>query len=74
MKTREMPTRELRQRALRALAKELGPVGLIRYLQDCQTGSGDYTKERARRLSGVTFNDVARRITSRRKAKPAGRS
>jgi hypothetical protein len=73
MRTKELPPRELRQRALRALARELGPVGLVRYLQDTQPGSGDYTKERARRLAGVTFNDVARRLTARRRGRPGGR-
>ena len=73
MKTRETPMRELRQRALRALAKELGPVGLIRYLQDCQPGRGDYTKERARRLAGVTFDDVAKRLAAGRRGRSGGR-
>jgi hypothetical protein len=67
MNTKEMPVRELRERALKVLAKELGPVGLIRFLQDCQTGKGDYTKDRERWLRGVRFEDVAQRIRSRRK-------
>jgi hypothetical protein len=73
MRTKEMPTRELRRRGFRVLAEELGPVGFIRFLQDSQAGRGDYTKERARRLSGVTFDHVAKRLTARRRGKPSGK-
>ena len=46
MSTSTMSLEELRQRGLAALAKELGPVGMVRFLQQFETGSGDYTAER----------------------------
>ena len=46
MNTSTMSLEELRQRGLAALAKELGPVGMVRFLQQFETGSGDYTAER----------------------------
>ena len=37
---------EIRKIGLKALVKELGPVGLIRFLQQFETGQGNYTIER----------------------------
>ena len=36
----------LRQAGLNILTHELGPVGLIRFLQQYESGIGDYSKER----------------------------
>jgi hypothetical protein len=62
MRHRELSRGELHERAMRALAKELGPVGFIRFLNDLQPGRGDYTKDRSRWLSHVEFRAVSRRI------------
>lgn len=40
-KIREMPLAELMNRALDAVARELGPVGYIRFIQQYHVGSGD---------------------------------
>jgi hypothetical protein len=45
---------ELRRAGREALAPELGPVGMVRFLQQFETGSGDYTAERAERLGKPT--------------------
>ena len=45
MKTME----EIRRQGLEALARELGPVGMVRFLQLFENGSGDYVKERHER-------------------------
>ena len=37
---------QVRARGLRALARELGPTDLVRFLQHSESGSGDYTVER----------------------------
>lgn len=37
---------EIRQKGLEALRRELGPAGMIRFLQQFETGSGDYARER----------------------------
>jgi hypothetical protein len=37
---------EIRQTGLRAISRELGPVGLIRFLQQFELGEGDYSVER----------------------------
>ena len=58
MKTREFPLLKLHERGLRALAKELGPAGMIRFLQLYESGSGDYTKERHQWLDKVTPEEI----------------
>lgn len=40
---------DIRQAGIEALVRELGPVGMIRFLQQFETGRGDYTAERQRR-------------------------
>ncbi|MGF1577121.1 MAG: hypothetical protein ACFCU9_14520 [Cyanophyceae cyanobacterium] len=57
-----MNTTELRQRGLDALVKELGYVGMVRFLQQFETGKGDYTKERQQWLSDVTLEDITQAI------------
>ena len=37
---------EVRQKGLSALKKALGPVGMVRFIQQFDSGSGDYTKEK----------------------------
>lgn len=57
---------ELRRRGVDALAEALGPVGMIRFLQQFETGSGDYSRDRDRWLTDVEVSDVAARIKQRR--------
>jgi hypothetical protein len=54
MRVREFPLRELNKRALRAVARELGPAGFVRFLQQYEGGTGDYTRDRHKILSHVT--------------------
>lgn len=37
---------EIRTAGLNALRKALGPVGMVRFIQQYDLGHGDYTKER----------------------------
>ena len=37
---------EIRKRGIEALAKALGPIGMIRFIQSFDLGKRDYTKER----------------------------
>jgi len=37
---------EIRKRGIEALAKALGPIGMVRFIQSFDLGKGDYTKER----------------------------
>jgi len=57
----------IRKLGIEAIAKELGPVGMIRFLQQYETGYGDYTKERENLLQGKTVEDIVKEIKQRRK-------
>ena len=37
---------EIRKRGIEALAKALGPIGMVRFIQSFDLGKGDHTKER----------------------------
>lgn len=45
-----MNLQQIRQNGLEALARELGVVGTVRFLQQFETGQGDYTAERGQWL------------------------
>jgi hypothetical protein len=59
MSTVTMPLEEIRRVGLDALAGELGPVGMVRFLQQFENGSGDYTAERAELLGTPTVAQLA---------------
>ena len=50
---------EVRQVGLDALARALGPVDMIRFLQQFETGKGDYTAERYALLGQTTVKQLA---------------
>lgn len=59
--------KEIYEAGLAALRRELGPVGMIRFLQFFDTGHGDYTAERHEWLDGLTVDDIVREIEQRRR-------
>jgi len=50
-----------------ALADELGPVGMVRFLQQTETGRGDYSHERHARIRKQGVAALVRRLEARRK-------
>ena len=50
---------QIRQLGLEVLSHELGPVAMIRFLQQYETGTGDYSKERHQWLDKITIDDIA---------------
>jgi hypothetical protein len=56
---------EIRKEGIEALAKALGPIGMVRFLQSFDTGSGDYTKERHEWLD-ESVEDIVREIKKNR--------
>lgn len=51
---------EIRQAGSAALVRELGVVGMIRFVQMLCPGSGDYTRDRHAWLDGLTVDDFVR--------------
>lgn len=66
MKTSAMTLEQVRLTGLQALARELGPVGFIRFLQQFETGSGDYSADRHRWLGESSVEDLAQEIKQQR--------
>lgn len=60
---------QIRVRGLAALRKELGRAGLARFLRHYEPGSGDYTRERAALLSGLTTDSLRNRSKPQRSKK-----
>jgi hypothetical protein len=58
----EMTLEEVRVAGLKALSRELGPVGMVRFLQQFETGSGDYTEERHTWLGDPAVDELVKRI------------
>ncbi len=44
--TIDMTLAEIREAAIGAILRELGPIGLARFMQQQSPGSGDYVKDR----------------------------
>jgi len=46
MSTAQMRLDEVRRGGIEVLARELGPAGLVRFLQQFESGTGDYLVQR----------------------------
>lgn len=57
---------EIQVKGLEMLSRELGPVGLIRFLQQFESGAGDYTAERSQWLGAPSIAELAHRIREER--------
>ena len=66
MNPKRMTLEQIRLAGLKALSDELGPVGLVRFLQQFETGHGDYTADRHRWLGNPTVQTLAQEIERRR--------
>ena len=54
---------------LEALCKSLGPLGMVRFLQQYETGTGDYTKERDLWLNDIDIESIVTKLRHRQKRK-----
>jgi len=66
MTTQTMTPSALRKKGLDALAKSLGPVGMARFLQQIEGGTGDYTRDRDQWLKGLDVKTIAEETRRRR--------
>ena len=69
MKAQQTNPLILRKMGLEALCKSLGPIGMIRFLQQYEAGTGDYTKERDLWLKDIDIETVAIELRHRPKKK-----
>ena len=52
----------LRKAGLDALAKELGPLGMVLFVRQYEYGYGDYTAEREELLKDITLDEAEREL------------
>ena len=65
----KMSDEDFERHALAVLQRELGLDGLARFLRLYRSGSGDYTRDRHRRLEGATIQEITAEV--QRRDKPA---
>ena len=68
MNTQTMSLEQIRIAGMEALARELGVVGMVRFLQQFETGHGDYSKDRHEWLDNQDLDTIVKRIQERRKS------
>lgn len=59
---RALSPNELRRVGIDALVKSLGPLGMVRFIQQFDIGSGDYTKERSELLKYLSLDEITSTI------------
>jgi len=47
----------IRRKGVEALTNALGPLGMVKFIQQFGGGTGDYTQERKELLAGITMDD-----------------
>ena len=69
MSTETLTLEALRRAGLEALTRELGVVGMARFLQQFETGWGDYSVERHQWLDQQDTQTLAQHIRQQRQSK-----
>jgi hypothetical protein len=72
MNTQTMTLEQIRAVGMAALSRELGVVGMIRFMQQFETGVGDYSKDRHQWLDGQDVDAIAKHIQEKHKKYKAG--
>jgi len=68
MNAQTMSLEQIRIAGMEALARELGIVGMVRFLQQFETGHGDYSKDRHKWLDDQDLDTIVKRIQEKREA------
>ena len=69
MSTYTLNPTAIRKLGIETLAKKLGPVGMVRFLQQYEVGIGDYTREREKLQKGLNVKGIVKEIKGKRKAR-----
>lgn len=64
---------EIRTAGPAALRRSLGRVGMIRFLQQYETGSGDYARERRKWVDQTSMEELDHLLAEYEKARKTGR-
>jgi hypothetical protein len=69
MKATPLSLYEIRVIGFEILIRELGPVGAIRFIQQYETGQGNYTRGRRKLLPKKSIREIGSEIVKARQAK-----
>ncbi|MGI4790543.1 MAG: hypothetical protein ACRYFS_17030 [Janthinobacterium lividum] len=69
MTTGKMTAEQIRSAGIKVLRRELGVVGMVRFLQLFETGHGDYTAERHQWLDSMSLDEIYERVQANRQQK-----
>jgi hypothetical protein len=69
MKTETLSFYEIRTIGFEALLRELGPAGAIRFIQQYETGQGNYTRDRKKLLPKKSIREIGTEIVKARQSK-----
>ncbi len=66
MSSRARDLNTIRRMGIEALTEKLGPVGMVEFIRQFDSGYGDYTKERHEWLAGLGIDTVVKQAGARR--------
>ena len=64
--SQQMTLNQIRQIGIEALADKLGPVGMVRFLQQFETGKGNYSVDRHEWLTVPNVKTLVKQIRQKR--------
>ena len=70
MTNKNLTLYEIRTIGFDALMRELGPAGAIRFIQQYESGHGDYTRNRKKLLPKRSVREIGRQIMKQRQSIP----
>jgi hypothetical protein len=59
----------IRKLGIEALTEKLGPLGMVEFMRQFDSGYGDYTKERHNWLDGLKIEDISNEIRKTKNTK-----
>lgn len=66
MNIQTMTPQQIRTAGIAALSRELGVVGMIRFMQQFEMGQGDYSKDRHQWLDQYSVADIAKLVQEKK--------
>ena len=68
MNTQAMTPQQIREAGMEILSRELGVVGMIRFMKQFEMGKGDYSKDRHVWLDQYGVDDIAKMMHEKKTA------
>lgn len=66
MNIQKMSLNQIKEIGLKTLSETLGPVGMVRFLQQFENSAGDYTKDRNKWLDETGVSEITKKIKNKR--------